>query len=157
MNLDEAVLQKVADWRPESRQTRHIGDESSGCAVTVTADRADDLSCQLWEATVRRPMPEGGLESLRSWAQGVADRVTSLLEPLHVVEVDVRRDEALLRSQQPSQRGEQLSYYEMLLKGAGEASIRRYRSTHQSGQRRQQTPYVLTHEALAKLVSDIVA
>ena len=55
------------------------------------------------------------------------------------------------------QRGERLSYYELLLKGAGEASVRRYRATHQSAQHREQVAYVLTHEALANLVGDIVA
>lgn len=156
MTLNEAILAKVADWRPSGRQTILIPDEGAGWTVAVTADRSDEVGCLVWETVARRSAgrPE---EALGAWADRVAGRVTGLLEPLVVVEVDVQRDEAVLRSDAPAQRGEDLFYYEVLLKGVGEAAVRRYHSSHQPGSRREQVPFALTHEALAKLQGDLAA
>jgi len=156
MTLKEAILAKVADWRPSSRQTILIPDHGAGWAVSVTADRSDELGCLVWEAVARRTTGRRE-EPLRAWADRVAGRVTGLLEPLAVVEVDVQRDEAVLRSEEPARRGEDLFYYEVLLNGAGEAAVRRYRSSSQPGTRREQIPFALTHESLAKLLGDVTA
>jgi hypothetical protein len=71
--------------------------------------------------------------------------------------VDAGRGEALLRSQQPTSRAEQLHYYEVLLQAAGKATVRRYQASHQLGEHRKQTAFALTHEALAKLAEDLAA
>src|SRR5262249_22519771 len=94
--------------------------------------------------------------SLSAWAERVAGRVTGLLEPLKVVEVDAERGEALLRSDQPTQRGEKLFYYEVLLQNTTAASVRRYRALPGNG-RREQVAFALTKEALAKFVADLAA
>jgi hypothetical protein len=156
MTLDETVLQKVADWHPPrgSRQTLPIPDEGSGWAVTLVVDRHDELSSALWEIDVRRVVPARGQVTLESWANDVAGRVTGLLEPLRVLEIDVLRNEALLRSNQPSRRSEDLFYYEVLLKGTQAANVRRYQG-NPGGGHREQVPFVLTHETLAKLVGDL--
>ena len=106
-----------------------------------------------------RAVPTAGNdpEALRSWAERVAGRATGLLEPLRLVEVDGARDEALLRSEQPARRDEQLHYYEVVLRGRGEADVRRYQASHQPGSRREQVPFALTHEAVATLASDLTA
>jgi len=160
MTLAELVLANVAEWRPSGgRQTLNIPDQGAGWGVALTADRSDELGCLIWEMTVRRSSPpaERGGVALRTWADRVADRVTGLLEPLKVVEVDVQRDEALLRSEEPATRKEQLFYYEVRLHGGGEAVVQRYRSSHQGGQRREQVAFALTHEAVAKLAADLAA
>ena len=156
MTLDETVLQKLADWRPlrGSRQTLAVPDEGSGWAVTLVVDRHDELSSALWEIGLRRVAPARGQVTLQSWANGVASRVTGLLEPLRVLEIDVERNEALLRSNQPSRRSDDLFYYEVLLKGTRAAGVRRYQG-NPGGGRREQVPFVLTHETLAKLVADL--
>jgi hypothetical protein len=158
MTLDETVLQKLADWHPVrgSRQTLAVPDEGSGWAVTFVVDRHDELSSALWEVDMRRVAPPSGGITLQSWANGVASRVTGLLEPLQVLEIDVERNEALLRSNHPSRRSDNLFYYEVLLKGTQAASVRRYQG-NPGGGRREQVPFVLTHEALAKFVRDLAA
>src|SRR5690242_13489360 len=117
MTLDETVLQKLADWHPTrgSRQTLAVPDEGSGWAVNLVVDRHDDLSSALWEVDLRRIASPPGGTTLESWANDIAGRVTGLLEPLKVLEVDVERNEALLRSNQPSRRSDDLFYYEILL------------------------------------------
>ena len=84
-----------------------------------------------------------------------AKRVTGLLEGLRVVEVDSGRNEALLRSSTPARRDEMVSYFEILLGGTKSATLRRYRAYQETGHRREQVSFTLTHEALAKVVTDL--
>jgi hypothetical protein len=87
----------------------------------------------------------------------VADRATGLLEDLKVVEVDRPRGQALLRSEAPVSRGEDLFYYEVLLTATGAANLRRYSAPNQGPGKREQVAFALTHEALAKLSRDLTA
>jgi hypothetical protein len=125
----------------------------------IQADRNDELGCRVWELLVRRTnqtqKPKVG--TLRAWADRAAARVTSLVETLKVVEVDQTRNEALLRSGKPSRRAKAISYFEVHLRGTSEVSVRRYRGYHETGQRREQISYPLTHESLAQVVADLTA
>jgi hypothetical protein len=108
----------------------------------------------VWELILTRTgdAPEG--LTLKAWAADVADRVTGLLEPLKLVEVDDARGEALLRSEAPAQKGARVAYYEVRLFGPGRAVVRRFTASRtESG--REQTAFALTHEVLAKLAGDI--
>jgi hypothetical protein len=156
MILDETVLQKLAEWEPPAgRQTLHLT-TASGWSLALTADRHDQLGSLAWELALRRQGPAPAGKGVADWARCVAERVTGLLEPLKVVEVDAERNEALLRSQDPAQRGEKLFYYEVLLKGTSTAAVRRYQALPGNGKREQVT-FALTNEALAKLVADLTA
>jgi hypothetical protein len=160
MTLNETVLQKLAEWKPgDGRQILAVPDQGSGWGVALTVDRADQLGCLVWELTLRRSNPptESNAETLGAWAGRIADRVTGLLEPLKVIEVDAPRQVAMLRSEEPAQRGDDLFYYEVLLKGAAEANLRRYHASRQSNQHREQVAFALTHEAIAKLADDLTA
>jgi hypothetical protein len=154
MNRNEAVLGKLADWRPpEGRQSLTIADEAGGWATTLTVDRADQVGCMVWELAVRRNAPVA--LALDKWARLTADRVTGLLEALHVVEIDDARGEALLRSAAPVARGEQVSYYEVMLRRTGSAALQRYTAPRTGPGKREQTAFALTHEAVAKLAFDL--
>jgi hypothetical protein len=154
MNRNEAVLGKLADWRPpEGRQSLTIADETGGWATTLTVDRADQVGCIVWELAVRKNGPVA--LPLDKWARLVADRVTGLLETLHVVEIDVARGEALLRSEAPVVRGEQVGYYEVMLNKSGSAALRRYTAPRTGPGKREQAAFALTHEAVAKLAWDL--
>src|SRR5262245_46187581 len=110
MNLNETVLQKLAEWRPSAgRQTLNLPDEVSGWAVALTVDRDDELGSLVCELTLHRTnIAAASAAGLADLAQGAAGRITGLLEPLKVVEVDVERQQALLRSDEPAHRGEKL-------------------------------------------------
>ncbi|MBL8795658.1 MAG: hypothetical protein JNM56_17265 [Planctomycetia bacterium] len=152
MTPSEVLLRKLSDWQPGAG--RHIltaADEQAGWSIGLTTERADTTGCQVWELTVRRAAPA----DLSAWAASLALRATGLLEPLGVHEVDAGRGEALLRSRQPTARGEQLHYYEVLLQSTGQTAIRRYQASHELGQHRKQVAFALTHEALAKLAEDL--
>jgi hypothetical protein len=158
MTPNEALLERLGKWKPgDGRQTLLVPDAGSGWSAALTADRADQLGCLVWELTLRRANPPaaGDTEALRAWADRVAARVTGLLEPLQLVEVDAPRQVAMLRSEQPARRGDELFYYEVLLQGAGEARLRRYQASYQPNQRRRQIAFALTHEAIAKVAGDL--
>jgi hypothetical protein len=154
MNRNEAVLGKLADWRPpEGRQSLTISGEAGVWATTLTVDRADQVGCLVWELSLRKGAPAAF--SLNDWAKRVAERSTGLLESLKVVEIDAVRGEALLRSESPVARAEQVSYYEVLLGSAGHAALRRFVGPRIGPGKRQQTAFALTHEAIAKLAFDL--
>ena len=159
MTLDELVLQKLAEWRPprEGRHNLAVPDERTGWVVLLTAERQDDLGCALWEMVLERGRepPDPGA-SVGVWAERIAARVTGLLEPLTVLEIDPSRNEALLRSVEPSRRKDDLYFYELLCTGTRRVQVRRYRASHE-GKRREQIPFALTHEAVAKLAADLAA
>ncbi len=147
MTLENTLLERLSEWQPGAgRQDLHVAAE--GWSATVTADRADVLGCLVWELNVRRDGSAG--TDVRAWASAAAERITGLLEPLKVVEIDSERNEAQLRSDTPTQRGDKRFYYELLLRGNATALLRRY-------QTREQTAFALTHEVLAKVADDVTA
>jgi hypothetical protein len=87
----------------------------------------------------------------------MASRVTGLPESLKVIEVDYLRDEALLRSDEPTWRGQRRFYYEAHLCGACEATFCRFQAPGAGGQVREQVAFPMTCEALAKLICDLTA
>lgn len=160
MTLEKAVRQKLSKWQHPGTSRQHciVPDEGAGWVVTLAADRSDELGCLVWELAVQRSAGPLGDDAgaLRAWADRIAARATGLLEPLRVVEVDVPRLQAQLRSQSPSVRDEHGFYYEVILTAAGAAAFRRYRAA-QGDQHRVQVAFALTHEALAKLAADLTA
>jgi hypothetical protein len=159
MTLEETVLEKLAEWHPppEGRQTLIVPHESCGWTASVTAERHDNLGCALWELSLLRtkPLAEGNQQAMSSWAERIAGQVTGLLEPLRVVEIDVQRAEAQLRSNEPTRRKDDLYYYEVVLKGTQQATMRRFHASEKLS-RREQVPFTLTHESVAKLTADLV-
>ncbi len=156
MNLNDLLLQKLAEWRfNNDRQTLSVAQPETGWTALVVADCADRVGCRVWELTLTRAEAAPETADLKTRAERLAGKATGLMEPLRLIEVDAGRDAALLRSAAPLKRGDELSYYEVLLTGRG-AGVRRYQSSTTGGAR-QQVAFALTHEALAKLAADLTA
>jgi hypothetical protein len=153
MTLEETLLQNLAEWRFDNgRQTLTVAHPETGWTVAVVADCGESVGCRLWELNLSRPeaVPSA---NLKTRAERLAGQATGLMEPLRLIEVDAHGDTALLRSAAPQKRGDDLFYYEVLLRSAG-AGVRRYQSSTK-GDARQQIAFPLTHEALAKLGADL--
>jgi hypothetical protein len=156
MTLAESLLPKLSDWRPsgDGRHSWAGAFPAAGWTVRLAADKADTLSCLVWELSLTRTFEPPQSLTLQTWAAQIADRVTGLLEPLKLHEVDETRQEAVLRSENPARKGDDLSYYEIRLNGLTTAVVRRYAASKVvSG--RNQISFALTHEAIAKLAGDI--
>jgi hypothetical protein len=156
MTLENQLLQKLADWRPDSSSNRlTVDDTGSGWRVTVQADTVDTVGCRLREVGLARLTPLENPVPLVDRANGVAARVTGLLEPLRLVETDSQRGVAQLRSDVPAAKDEALNYYEVLLHDHGGPNVARYEASQ--GKSRQAIPFTLTHDALGKLVRDLAS
>ena len=151
MTLEKTLRQQLNDPEPGGFHVSH-GDWN----VTVAADKSDSLSCALTELTLERNAPIK--EELHAWAVRVADRATGLLEPLRVLEVDQPLGRALLRSETPTVRDGKTYYYELWLERTSRttASLRRYAGDRVGGEKREAVAFVLTHDAIVKLVVDVV-
>jgi hypothetical protein len=156
MTLDELLLQKLAKWRPDSNpDTLDVVDPDSGWGVGLSAERVEEVGSRLQALTLTPMTTRSGI-NLQARAEQVAAQVTGLLEPLRVVEVDTERGTALLRSQEASQRDDKRLYYELLLQADGGCGLRRYQAWQEPGHRREAISFTMTHEALGKLVNDLV-
>lgn len=150
-------LQNLAESQPcEGRRLINIPDDGAGWSAALTADRTDVVGCLVWELTLQRSTRlEGGAAELQEWASRAAHKVNSLLEPLKVLEVDATRGEAILRSQQPTVRGDDLFYFEVLLRDSGSARLQRFKAHRQPDSRREQVAFAMSYDALAKAANDL--
>lgn len=156
MTLAEILQPKLADWRPAG-EGRHSWSEQfpeHGWTVTVAADRTDSLGCLVWELSLTRTA-EPLNESLRTRTAAIASRISGLMEPLTLHEVDDARGEAILRSARPTKKSTSLQYYEVKLLGSNDAILRRYEVAATAGAQREQIPFALTHEVLSKVAGDL--
>lgn len=156
MTLENMLIKNLSEWRPGTRDKLLVTDNPSGWTVQVIADRCETLGCEVWELTVSRATSQTG-RTLGEWAIRTADSTLGLLEPLKVLEVDGPQNQALLRSQKPTRREGKLFYYEVRLQGTTLATVRRYQGDPEGQARREQIPYVLTHETLANVVNSLTA
>jgi hypothetical protein len=152
MTLRESLLARLSEWLPAGAGRHSMTHTDAGHTVGLTADRADSLSCLVWELAVAPTEPT--TVAVREWAAAVATRATGLMEPLTVHEIDAGRGEAVLRSTAPSANGGALAYYEVNLHADGRAVVRRFHGS-KATPGREQVAFALTHEVVAKLAEDI--
>ena len=154
MTLENTLLQKLAEAKPQA--DRHeLTVSASAWTAHLTFERRDELSGRLWEVALHRNAAID--DDVQVWANRVAARVAGLMESLTVVEVDARKQAALLRSGTPTAKGDDVFYYELQLRGGAHAVMHRYQAAQQPGKKRTQIPFALTHETLAKLAADVTA
>jgi len=123
-------------------------------AATITADRNDEIGCLVWDVTVNRTAAVEPQPSVQTWAEALPSKVRGLMENLKLVEVDTGKNQALLRSEEPTHRGDAAFYYEVVLTGLGTANVKRFQAARPAA-RREQVAFALTHEVLAKLAGDL--
>ena len=154
MTLTENLLAKLSEGTPAGTGRQTLAAAAGGWTAHLTTDKADTLSCLVWELALARTGDAPAGFTLKAWAEGAAKRATGLMEPLRVLGVDDARGEALLRSDAPAKKGERVAYYEVRLFAAGRATVQRFAASRtESG--REQMAFALTHEVLAKLAGDI--
>jgi hypothetical protein len=124
-------------------------------ALNLTALDAVGVAFSSLEfATTSRP--EWSSDALQDWGTRLAGRVTYLMEPLKVLEVDAAGGEVDLRSQAPTSRDEHRSYYQVRLFKQGRLLMER-RAFDEASRRPRSASCQLTREVLERLADDIAA
>jgi hypothetical protein len=157
MTLADRLQERLASWKP-SGEGRHSWRETfadAGWTVHLAADHNDVVGSLVWEMTLGRAADVPTGLTLKAWAERIAATASGLREDLKLIEVDDSRQEAVLRSDSPTRKGELTSYYEVRLSGLTQAEVRRFQANPTAGTRREQVAFPLTHETLAKLAGDI--
>jgi hypothetical protein len=95
-------------------------------------------------------------DALKEWGDRLTKRVTYLMEPLKVFEVDGQGGEVQVRSQSPTPRADERGYYEMRLFRQGSLRMERIIFDAATRQRRP-TNCQLTREVIERLADDIAA
>ena len=113
------------------------------------------LACTALEFTTSS-RAEWTSEGLGAWGERLAGRVSYLLEPLKVLEVDRDGGEVQIRSQNPTTRSEQRGYYEVRLSQQGSLRLERFTFDEATRQRRP-IACQFTREVLERLADDIAA
>jgi hypothetical protein len=157
MTIAETLLPKLNEWAPSGADRHHLIQQvvESGWTMDLSAYRVDSLGCLLWDISLTRAGGPVANADLKRQALAVAERATGLMEPLHFIELDELRGVALLRSESPAKRGTSLAYYEILMSGGRRITMCRYERSPDKSQRKQ-VAFALTHEAIAKLIDDLV-
>jgi hypothetical protein len=99
---------------------------------------------------------EWSSEALKEWGDRLSKKVSYLMEPLKVLEVNDSGGEVQMRSQSPTPRDDQRAYYEMRLFRSGTLRMERFVFDDATRHRRQ-IPCQLTRETLERLADDIAA
>ena len=126
--------------------------------IEIDFTAVDSMSCSLREIRLHVPSLVGcHVDTLKSWAQSLSNRVNYLLENLGPIEIDTNAGTVLIRSTPPDQQLDGTQFYEILLESntTGNFLLRRYESVKGTSGRTQVDMQV-THEVLKKLVSDLV-
>lgn len=152
MTLCEKLRQKLSDGPPGPGRADVLISDESGWTVTLTLDKHEELSCLIWEVKAQSALPAA---NLRGWADAIATRVSGLFEPLKVLEIDEGRKQAILRSEKTSRRKDVQVYFEVFLESPTSVVVRRYQVP--ASLKREQTSFALTHEAMIKLVTDLIS
>ena len=114
------------------------------------------VGCTALDFAATDPDPALSGAALRAWGDRLAGRLTYLMEPLVVLEVDDLVGSAKLRSQAPTARGDVRSYYEIRLGRDRSLRLRRISFDDATRQRRP-APCQFTGEVVERLADDLVA
>lgn len=122
--------------------------------VKAEVSSYDSLGVALHALTVSGDNSDTALETL---AQTISQRITYLWEPLALIERDLEREQAQLRSAPPLIEDKTIEFYEgQLFRQDGSLRIHLVRYRQRRGQmRRDRIPILLTHEVFRRLVDSL--
>ncbi len=158
------LSQKIADAVETHARTAGanipgpIGAETEDHRIALRLIGGGPVGVAFDELTFAAINPDPSLSGadLRAWGDRLATRLTYLMEPLVVLEVDAEAGSAELRSESPTTRGDVRSFYEVRL--ARDRSLRLGRVSFDTATRqRRPAACQLTGEMLERLTDDLVA
>jgi len=153
----ELILEKLANWHAGGRDPVNLTIADGNWEVKIAAHQSEAIGARVWEIQASSKSAPERLKSSEEWAKAIIGRVTSLPEKLCLVENDPLSRQALLRSAVPEQAGDEcVRYFEVRLTGTTEMRLKRFQAQRDPAQQRKQVSFAITHEALAKLIADLL-
>lgn len=135
--------------RSDPTASATMNGESGGVHWKLKVRKLESLGCRIDSADFSC---QSNSDST-SVARRICERVTYLMEPLEILEMDAEVDQALARSTKltPTDRGN--GYFEVQVTGDS-VEFRRY--VAQKGHPREESDFCVTHETLDRLLNDVV-
>jgi hypothetical protein len=161
MSVSESLHKLVEERIPFRDRIEPIVASDQGVTVRCDLTQAEGVGCMLTHLDLVEERKDSlTMDELVHWAEWICGRVTYLLEPLQVIEIDKKTGIAMIRSKMPKKKlakpaGEKIAYFEMLADQHHHASLRRYQYRRPTRDRGS-VPFGLTHEQLEVLVDDLV-
>ena len=153
MTYGDLLLESLKAKSPEGNSRIHYPVDIVDSEVEIHADicEVDRFGCQIESLHLHRLGPPD--ENLSTRAHHLTDQATYLFENLHLVECEPERERALVRSATVQNSGDSVGYYEADMHG-DEVDFARF-ARNRRERRREKIPFVLTKEAMARLVDDL--
>lgn len=154
MSNNNSLLKTLNELQAQGSfpQRMLVRDTAIAATAEMEVHQLDRLSMEM---SMLRVTPEKNMsDTLKARAETLARKVTGLIEKLNAIEIDDAKGEAMLRSDTPAAHDAQRMYYELMLNKQGATTLKRYQGSTVNAQRKE-IPFVLTREALAKLISDL--
>lgn len=130
-------------------------DNGSGVLVADMAE-ADTLSVSLESLEFKSDrLANSDTRELSRIADQLSKKLTYLLEPLRVIEIDGDAGAVQMRSHPPYERSQQTRYYEVLVQRGGSISLIRYERL--PGEPRKAIRAIVTTEVFYRLADDFAA
>jgi hypothetical protein len=162
MSISESLHQLVEERIPFRDRIEPVLASEQGVTVRCDLTQAESVGCMLTHIDLVDERKRSlSMDELVHWAEWICGRVTYLLEPLQIIEVDRRNGIAMIRSKMPrrpserSKSADRITYFEMLADRHHHASLRRYQFQRPTRQRGA-VPFSLTHDQMDVLVEDLV-
>jgi hypothetical protein len=156
MSLSRRIAAALADFSAAGAAPGTVEAAEGPHRLALAARHANPVGVEADRLDFHAEGPERSADELRAWADRVAARVTYLMEPVVLLEVDAQGGEAELRSQTPTARDGRRAYYEVRLNCSGALRLHRL-AFDEADRRRVETPFQLTREVLERLADDLVA
>lgn len=154
--LSQTIRQHVRQSAPFHDHVEQFVAHDAGLTVRCQVSGAEMLGVALTRLElVDQSAKNVTTSQLAARAARLCERVTYLLEPLQVIELDSRSKTAPIRSKQPRKQGKVLSYYELLSVADQGLTLSRYSFDPDAGMRTV-VEFVLTPDQLELLLDDMI-
>lgn len=154
MNLNDQLRAAFGALSPFSAGQEVLdltdGDRRLRCELSAL----DTVGCAVDGLTVSTGrLAQATVEQLKRISDDLGRRLTYLLEPVALLEVDADRCSLQMRSNPPQKDDDGTRYYELLVERGGQVGLCRYQK--QPGQPRQRVSALVTREVLLRLAGDL--
>jgi hypothetical protein len=157
MTLSQKIADAVEQHPVGSASSGLVTAEADGLKLTISLAALGHVGLAFRRIEFSQVDPvDLSPQALRAWGNRLSARLTYLMEPLVVLEVDAEAGKATLRSQNPTSKGDRRSFFEVQLYREGGLHLHRV-AFDETTRVRKVVDSQMTLEVLERLTDDLVA